>query len=362
MAPHPSSHPLLETVKMAGFVASLGKRMQTIIIRYLESGVDAAGEASHTLLGTEAYEGFKEALIPAMARRKPGKPPYPVFLTKCFMNIEHHVWRLENITVELTEGAIPAVYSIYIKRHDISKEEFLYQTLKKNPAISISKLIRQGTLVEVDYGFVQQTARHTAELKTNKRYVDTLLEAEMHKRRLAVVVKVISRNLIQVAPVTSQESADGDRTIFKLDQETLDKMPRYKHSGKNSYVICGMLESVSIQRVLPPTSYFKSGTGRNPNYSIALSRPQIKTLKESLVHAVGASDYVPFHEVFKLQKVIEEMQASVGQMAEQLAASETRLNDLQASHRLAARWSEEMGRDFAEEIEFQRELDIENGA
>jgi len=335
--------------------------MQTIIIRYLESGVDGNGTVSHTVLGVEVYDGIKEALIPAMPRPKHGRDPHPVFLTKCFTDIEHHAWRLENITVELTNGLAPAVYDIYIKRHDISKEEFLYQTLKKNPATSITKLIRQGTLVEVDYGFVQQTARSTAELKTNKRYMDTLLEAEMHKRRLAVVVKVISRNLIQVAPVTSQDAADGDRTIFKLDQDTLDKMPRYKHSGKDSYVICGMLESVSIQRVLPPTSYFKSGTGRNPNYGVALSRAQIKTLKESLVHAVGASDYVPFQDVLQLRRAIEGLEANIAQLTEQLATSEARANELGISDRMARRWAVEMGRDFAEEVEFQRELDIENG-
>lgn len=334
--------------------------MQTIIIRYLESGIDGEGNPSHTLLGVEVYDGIKEALIPAMPRPKPGRDPHPIFLTKCFTNVEHHAWRLENITVGLTDGAAPAVYDIYIKRHDISKEEFLYQTLKKNPAISITKLIRQGTLVEVDYGFVQQTARSTAELKTNKRYMDTLLEAEMHKRRLAVVVKVISRNLIQVAPVTSQDAADGDRTIFKLDQDTLDKMPRYKHSGKDSHVICGMLESVSIQRVLPPASYFKGGTGRNPNYGVTLSRAQIKTLKESLVHAVGASDYVPFQEVLQLRRVIEGLEVNIAQLTEQLAATEARANELEASDRMAWRWAAEMGRDFAEEVEFQRELDREN--
>ncbi|MFJ5300029.1 hypothetical protein ACIQAL_26355 [Pseudomonas sp. NPDC088368] len=335
--------------------------MQTIIIRYLESVVDGEGKISHVLVGAESYEGIKEALIPAMPRPKPGKVPHPVFLTKCFADIDHHVWRLENVTAELTDGQPPAVYHVYIKRHDISKEEFLYQTLKKNPATTISKLLRQGTLVEVDYGFVQQTARSTAELKTNKRYMDTLLDAEMHKRRLAVVVKVISKNLIQVAPITSQSAADGDRTIFKLEQDTLDKMPRYKHSGKDSHVICSMLESVSIQRVLPPTSYFKNTTGRNPNYGVALSRGEIRTLKESLVHAVGASDYVPFNEVVLERKSVQERDASIVQLNEQLAAAQAKVDELMAIERMAKRWTEEMGRNFAEEVEFQHDLDREDG-
>ena len=335
--------------------------MQSIIIRYLESVVDGEGNISHNLVGTETYEGIKEALIPAMPRPKPGKEPHPVFLTKCFLDIDHHVWRLENVTAALTDGNPPAIYDVYLKRHDISKEEFLYQTLKKNPAITISKLLRQGTLVEVDYGFVQQTARSTSELKTNKRYMDTLLDAEMHKRRLAVVVKVISKNLIQVAPITSQPAADGDRTIFKLEQETLGKMPRYKHSDKDSHVICSMLESVSIQRVLPPTSYFKNTTGRNPNYSIALSRGEIRTLKEALVHAVGASDYVPFNEVLLERKAVQERDASIAKLNEHLAAAQAAVDKLMVIERMAKRWAEEMGRNFAEEVEFQCDLDHEDG-
>ncbi|GAB7528519.1 hypothetical protein PS3A_09270 [Pseudomonas sp. 3A(2025)] len=334
--------------------------MQTIIVRYLESVVDGKGEVSHALIGTETYVGIREALIPAMPYPKPGKEPHPVFLTKCFVGIEHHIWRLENIRVALTEGRLPAIYTIYIKRHDTSKEEFLHQTLKKNPATTIAKLLRQGTLVEVDYGFVQQTARFNADLKTNKRYMDTLLNAEMHKQRLAVVVKVISKNLIQVAPVTSQSTPDGDRTIFRLEQSTLDKMPRYKHSGKDSHVICSMLESVSIQRVLPPMSYFKNTTGRNPNYGITLSRGEIRALKESLIHAVGASDYVPFHELLLERKTIHERDVSLAQLTELLAVSQARVDELLAIERMAKRWTDEMGRNFAQEVEFQHELDREN--
>lgn len=336
--------------------------MQTIIIQYLESAVDAEGRVSHALLGTETYEDIKEALIPAVPRLKPGKDPHPVFMTKCFVGVEQHVWRLESVAAGLTGGQLPAVYRVFIKRHDISKEEFLYQTLKKNPATTIYKLLRQGTLVEVDYGFVQQTARYTAELKTNKRYMDTLLNAEMHKRRLAVVVKVISKNLIQVAPVTSQQAADGDRTVFKLDQATLDKMPRYKHSGKDSHVICSMLESVSIQRVLPPTSYFKkNATGRNPNYGVVLSRSEIRMLKESLVHAVGASDYVPFSEVLREQKSVSDRDEDIVLLNGQLANAQATVERLLSVERLARRWASEMGRDFTEEIEFQNDLELANG-
>ena len=89
-------------------------------------------------------------------------------------------------------------------------------------------------------------------------------------------------------------------------------------------------------------------------------RAQIKTLKESLVHAVGASDYVPFQEVLQLRRAIDGLEVNIPQLTEQLAASEAKANELEVSDRMARRWAVEMGRDFAEEIEFQKELDMEN--
>lgn len=339
--------------------------MQTIVVRYLETVTGSGGAVVETVLGSETYEDIKEALIPGVPQAKPGRVPHPVFITKCFVGVNNHLWRLESVSTAQANAQQPAIFSVLIKRHDVSKEIFLYQTLKSNKVLTAQKLLgQQGTLVEVDYGFVQQTGRINALSKTNKRYMDTLLEAEMHKRRLAVVVKVISGNLIQVAPVTSQTIKPGDKTAFKLDQSTLDKMPRYQNSGKDSYVICSMLECVSVQRILPPVSYFKNGrdSGRNVNYGIALSRAEEKKLKSALVHAVGASDYVPYNEVLQVQLKADHLQVSVESLAAELEAQTERLSQLSAVERLAKSWAEAMGRNYDEELEFQRALDEENRA
>ncbi|WP_454869848.1 type II toxin-antitoxin system PemK/MazF family toxin [Pseudomonas putida] len=335
--------------------------MQTIIVRYQELILDGEGNPAHVILGSESYEDIKEALIPSMPRQKEGKDTHPVFLTKRFINRDHHVWRLENILVEQAAEGNTAIFDIIVRRHDTSSEEFLYQTLKKNRATPIKRLIRQGTLVEVDFGFVQQIARSTAALHTNKRYVDTLLFGEMHKRRLAVVVKVISKDIVQVAPVTSASIAEEDRTSFKISQDTLDKMPRYKDNGKESNVLCSMLETVSTQRILPPLGFHRAGAGRNPGYNIVLKGQEIKALKIALVHAVGASDYVPGQVVLDLKRSIEKLEGMIAGQAEQLAASEASIRELDVYRRLAAGWAEQMGLNLEEEVEFQKALDQENG-
>ena len=338
--------------------------MQTIVVRYLETVINTATSASsHVVLGTEIYDDIREALIPGVPRVKQGNTPYPVFLTKCFVNVSNHLWRLESVSATSPTATQPAVFSVLIQRHDVSKEIFLYQTLKKDKSLKVHKLLgRQGTLVEVDYGFVQQSARFDSSSKSNKRYMDTVLEAEMHKRRLAVVVKVISGNLVQVAPVTSRPHTLGDKSSFKIEQATLDKMPRYQNSGKDSYVLCSMLECVSIQRILPPISYFSGGknAGRNVKYTVTLSNAEEKLLRSALIHAVGAGGYVPHNDLLQAQLKAEKLQEQIEQLTSDLHARNSALEALDSVQGLAKRWALEMGLEYEEELGFQRDLDTEN--
>ncbi|MGY2189399.1 PemK-like protein [compost metagenome] len=338
--------------------------MQTIVVRYLETVINKiTGGSSQVVLGTETYEDIRETLIAGMPRSKPGTAPHPVFLTKCFINDSNHLWRLESIKSTAATATRPAVFSVLIQRQDVSKEIFLNQTLKKDKSLKLQKLLgRQGKLVEVDYGFVQRSARTDASSKSNKRYMDTLLEAEMHKRRLAVVVKVISKNLVQVAPVTSRAIAVEDRSAFKLEQATLDKMPRYQNSGKESYVLCSMLECVSTQRILPPISYFGDGrdTGRSVKYPVALSVTESKLLRSALIHAVGASGYVPYNDLLQAQLKAQKLQEVVDQLNTELDIRNIALRQLVAVQKLAKRWATDMGLEYEDELEFQRNLDAEN--
>lgn len=339
--------------------------MQTIVVRYLETVINkTTGAFSQVVLGTEIYEDIREALIPGVPRSKPGIAPHPVFLTKCFINESNHLWRLESIKSTAATATQPAVFLVLIQRQDVSKEVFLSQTLKKDKSLKLHKLLgRQGKLVEVDYGFVQQSARTDASSKSNKRYMDTLLDAEMHKRRLAVVVKVLSKNLVQVAPVTSKMITVGDKSAFKLEQATLDRMPRYQNSGKGSYVLCSMLECVSTQRILPPISYFSDGrnTGRNVKYTVALGVTESKALKSALIHAVGGSGYVPYNDVLQVQLKAQKLQGVIDQLNAELDTRNAALKQLAAVQTLAKRWAADMGVEYEDELEFQRSLDAENG-
>lgn len=136
-------------------------------------------------------------------------------------------------------------------------------------------------------------------------------------------------------------------------------MPRYQNSGKDCYVLCSMLECVSIQRVLPPVSYFSEGknTGRNVKYTVALSGTETKQLKASLIHAVGASGYVPYNDVLQTQLKVDQLQEIIDQLKADLKARDGALERLVPVQHLAERWAVDMGLVFEEELEFQRNLD-----
>lgn len=320
-------------------------------VHYFSCASDTQGNLTKQLLGRELFDGVTEALIPGWDATK------TVFFTKRFQAVRHHLWRVEGVSLVSAAGENPVVYEVCLSYSAPAfAEEYLYQTLKKDRSKSTFKLLRQGTLVEVDYGFPQGVARQDRQVKSNKRYSDTLQHAEMHKRRLAVVVKVISSNLVQVAPVTSQGTV-GDKSEFQLSQATIDRLPRYKDSGYNSYVLCNRLEAVSTQRILPPLAYDRKGRkARYTTYPIALSSHELNDLKASMLVAIGVSDYSPLHRLKTAEKQVEACEARIAELEGRVAALE---GEGETVSGLCRDWAAQMGRDYDEELEFWRAFQAE---
>lgn len=315
-------------------------------VHYFSCASDPQGNLTKQLLGRELFDGVTEALIPSWDATK------TVFYTKRFQAVRHHLWRVEGVNLASVAGINPVIYEVFLSYSAPAfAEEYLYQTLKKDRSKSTFKLLRQGTLVEVDYGFPQGVAREDRQVKSNKRYSDTLQHAEMHKRRLAVVVKVISSNLVQVAPVTSQRTA-GDKSEFQLSQATIDRLPRYKGSGYNSYVLCNRLEAVSTQRILPPLAYDRNGRkARYTTYPIALSSHELNDLKASMLVAIGVSDYSPLHRLKTAEKQVEACRARIAELEGRVAALEAEGETVSGLRRF---WAAQLGLSYDEELEFWR--------
>lgn len=259
--------------------------MKELSISYFLHTDDEDTEAQ--LLGVERFEGIKEKLIPGFEEEG-----HKVSISKFFEGFDDHRWLVKNLDhVSDTET------SIYLDAwRNSRREEFLNQTKKSNRTV-ISKL-QFGTLVEVEFGFIPSVKKLNGDVRTNKRYPDTIHKGEMHKRRLCVVVNADSGR-VQVVPVTSQSpSSTGDLTICQISEESLGVLTGYNAPAISSYAICRMIKTVALSRVLPPLS--KQGATRSAfrdiRYSKKLKSADKKAFRRALSHAVGFADYYDLKE------------------------------------------------------------------
>ena len=342
--------------------------MDTIVIRYLEQVKDRATDAiSVSLLGKETYSSISEALMP-------GSGDYKVFCIKKFTGVANYRWYVESVEQLTAPGVVPVEFTVTLSTiFGTVSEEYLQQTLKKTSS-SLNKVVQPGTVVEVDYGFIQTVGREDGVLRTNKRYCDTLQKGEMHKRRLAIVVKA-NRGVCQVVPVTSNDPGSADKTSFQLSRATLDQLPAWGSSGKDSWAVCQMVESVSLNRILPPvTEYQVRGQprrGRNTHYTLRLTEAEKAHLKNSLLHVIGVTDYQQTKT--RLVEMRDQLQA-LTTVAADLESANARIATLESEHKelllyqeVARDWSKRMGDGLLEAAigdlrEFYKEADAEESA
>lgn len=318
-------------------------RMPKINVDYFELVSDQAGNRISQLRGRESFEDIEEALLPSTEAFK-------VFCVKKFVGTSNYRWFVESVVCSSVPGAPAANYKVELSKLTLqAPEEYLAQTLQKTGATA-NRLLWPGTLVEVDYGFIQSVGRHDGQIRTNKRYSDTLQKGEMHKRRLAVVVK-ISSGRVKVAPVTSNPQPAHDKTCFQLDPTTLGNLTFYGSSGKQSWVLCSMLETVSIRRILPPMSTFKvrgsMRPGRDNAYSQKLTSAEARLLQSSMLHAIGITDYSSLKEELAAKKLecaeTRELKQSVADLTARLAEVEKENAYLKLVEEVAKDWDKALG-------------------
>ncbi|GFM67571.1 type II toxin-antitoxin system PemK/MazF family toxin [Pseudomonas cichorii] len=318
--------------------------MDTIVIRYFEQVKDlATGTVSLSPLGMETHESISEALMP-------GSGPHKIFCIKKFTGVANYRWYVEGVAQVSALGTVPAEFSVTLSKiFTTVPEEYLQQTLSKT-GYKLNNVLQFGTVVEVDYGFIQTIGREDGALRTNKRYCDTLQKGEMHKRRLAIVVRA-NRGVCQVVPVTSDPPGSSDKTCFQLSRATLDQLTYWGSSGKDSWVICQMVESVSVNRVLPPSTEYQlrgqTRRGRNTHYALRLTEAEKSLLKTSLLHSIGVIDYQQTKT--KLSETREQLQELIA-VAANLQATNARIADLEAERselllykEVAQDWGKGMG-------------------
>jgi len=320
--------------------------MATITVIYFKVDANQPGEPdarnADLQLGCERFEGIGEVLLPWCKQHK-------VFFVKKFESSPVYRWCAEAVdSAVLADGS--AVFHVFLS--DVTSagaEEYLFQTLKKSHS-KPNRFMKPGTLVEVDFGFALAVGRHDGEVRTNKRYSDTLQQGEMPKRRLAVVLKS-ERDVVQVLPVTSQSRA-GDRTAVQLSPDTLRSLTFYGRSGKDSWVLASVIETVSTRRILPPMSSYVAKDGRtrharDPKYSCKVSNTELRLIRVALEHVVGIDDYDKVkqeaREVVSLKRQITALDEALEAERGQLVVLQSELARLREIERIAKEWASSMG-------------------
>lgn len=263
--------------------------MHTFVIRYLEEvRHPKTGELRRKQLGCACFDDVQELLLPDRARYE------HLYFTAKFAGRETRRWRVNSVGITVGTDATPTACDIVLKAYN-GIDVYLNATLAQGSG-KIGSLLQFGTLVEVDYGFIPAlVSSHSGEL-SHCANTDALLRGEMHKRRLALVVRA-SKQTVQVVPVTSNAPDVGDKTCFEIAPSSLRNLVRYSASGLRSWAVCGMVDSVSTSRILPPeTSNPRGGNRRKTSYPERLHRDERIQLLSSLAHFVGIPNYDELRE------------------------------------------------------------------
>lgn len=345
--------------------------MPTLLhITYYERKRDAAGLPVDTVIGEESYDNIQEILLPA-------KHAHAVYVTKRFSHDSNTRWHVDDSCCTGVVGSVPMTYRVVLSKVNNSPEIYLDETLASS-SHKIHQVLTVGALVEVDYGFVQTIAQlqipPQGNVSSNREYKDTIQHGEMHKRRLGIVVKVRPTQ-VQIVPLSSVVPGSHDKTAFPIDPATLSDLHFYGSSGKQTWGICGMAQTVSPSRLLPPLSWYTNKNGvrklaRNEKYQNRVSTAELDAMRTALMHAVGVTDYEKFRvraqEAKAALATVTAQQKQITQQLEQIAHLQVLIADRSAAatrhaavEELAVHWAREMGIDFERQVQELMEMNAQ---
>lgn len=286
-----------------------------------------------TVLGTEKSTGITEVLFPDANYFQ-----NPITITKMFEGQSTHRWlvvavfhpSVTEIVVDLNPR-VPQEVEIYLAK--------TYQS--KNSVISS---LQKGVFVEVDYGHIHSVKKSCGATKSNKRYPDLKQVGEMHKRRLAIVVKA-SPNGIQIVPITSKKPSNpGDKSIFIVNPDSTQNLVHYNDTSKTSYALCNMIETVSLNRILPPLAYpTKQGGRRAPERSTGYPHKLISTdrklLDAGLSTSMGFQDYLDLKTKYPaLFKESEQLKEQIKQLETDLVTEKNKTAQMEVKDQHNGQW------------------------
>ena len=287
------------------------------------STFDPNNPANERILGTERIENIEEVLIPLNDKNS------PIFITKVFSGETCKRWR-----VAFVLGITASHWGIWLIRKDVSRDIYLSKIMAEKHICHPGSLLRKGSLVIAEFGHIYKTLNFQSGLSHSDLYPCYHQEGEMHKRRPAIVVKVERRG-ITVVPVTSKapEAYKFNRALFQLEQSSVANIKELD-TGKRSFAVCDMIQTISPNRILPPESRDYKGRDRayrrDITFSRRLSRNDERALDRGLLAAVGM--YSLREKLDTLIQRESERESDLGIAQQDLMQAQKALTALRARH------------------------------
>lgn len=272
-----------------------------LIIQYYNIPSDERAQCS--LLGEEIFSNIEEAFIPDLVKKDP-----KAFLVKKFNGKDNYTWIVKGISKK--QGGDITLYEVLLDEYESSVPEIsLHETIYKSSLgpKKTASLLYTGTLVDVNFGLTQSVIKDGL-IKKTKRYHSVVQNNEMRKKRLGIVIKVLENDKVQVVPITSRDPGI-DKSTFQLSRQSLDPLVFYGTSGKNSWGLCNMIQTVDITRIFPPLTkkiIKKSKTDlsqpsvlyiRDQSYKVRLSSIDKTKLFTSLLATSSPDNYLELLEI-----------------------------------------------------------------
>jgi len=300
-----------------------------IVLRYeLEHFDLVSKQITYVLLGTESYHSIEEVLLPSTPR-----PGDPIFFTKKFVN--HPEYRWEVIKIDMAPAARRRTYVVTLKkRPQINKEHYLKNILaaRRGP---VGHVLRPWAIVEVEFGQFLEIGKANGDVRSTKRYTDTMQRLSMPKRRLAIVNQVFSRvdDLIQVIPISSKKPDANELACIEVTAD-LSNMVNYQ---KPSWAVCRMMQTVTASRIIAPLIQRvpHAPPMRDKGFRTLVRGPIREALKDAIMYGVAADSRVAD------AAALEQARLATAQLTSQVATLAQRVAELERNTAVYERWADE---------------------
>lgn len=295
-----------------------------IVVIYEEEKVDStSGATTYESLGVETHQDIDEVMLPSNP-----ESGSPIFLTKKFSGNDEYRWQVQSVCQRASNPS--AEYLVTLSRRKQVPKECYLKNILASRGDRVRKVIHQWALVEVEFGHSLTVGKANGDIKSNKRYADTIQLYSMPKRRLAIVIQVIERpqeDLLQVVPISSKRPFANDRSAVEVTADLVNLV----HYQKRSWAACKMIQTVTASRIIAPMTKVAHNVARDRGFRSKVRGPIRDLLKDALMFGVSAATRVSDTQALALERsrtaLLMTQSAQLGTQAQQLA---TRVADLEA--------------------------------